>query len=88
MKHAFKAALFLTTLIAITFLVHHGIAFAADAPTPAAAETVKTAIPWWAIATIVAGVVGEILSLIPSLKSNGVVQLVLNILKTVFGKKD
>lgn len=87
MKHTIKAVLFLTTLIAITFFVHHGFAFAADAPTPAAAETAKAAFPWWAIAAIVAGAVSEILSLIPSLESNGVVQLLKNIIGAVFDKE-
>ena len=88
MKPIVKAAFFLVALVAITLAVSHGIAFAAET---APVDTVKETIPWWAIAALVAGVVGEILSLIPSLKSNGIVQLVLNVLgyvKNLGSKKD
>lgn len=78
--------IFVAYTVAIVIFVASGTAFAAETALPVVIETAS--IPWWVIITLIAGVIGEILSLIPSLKSNGIVQLLLNIIKTVLGKKE
>lgn len=57
----------------------------AEAPTDSAPANEKT--PWWAIASILALAVSEALSLIPSLRSNGVLQAILGVVAKIFGKR-
>ena len=74
-------AILVLTLALVALLTGTAYAEAADPPASAG-------VPWWAIAGVVALALSEILSLIPSLESNGVVQLLKNIIKSIFGSKD
>lgn len=71
----------LTTAIVLCSLL--SIAHAAD-PAPAPVPSAST--PWWAIVSVIALALSEVLALVPGWKSNSVVQLILNGIRTVFGK--
>lgn len=78
------------SLVFMFMLLSAGIALAADAIAPAAAPTAKILgldpTMFWAIAASVFACASEIIGMLP-IKSNGVVQLLLNIGGSIFAKK-